>query len=137
MKKNFTDKMEKFCQAVADGKNHSDAYRIAYNADRMKPTTINRRATDLMKNSTITARIDELRQQLADKSGYTREQGLNKLKKIVERAESVMVNGFSPAAAKTIINAIAEMNKMCGFYAPENVNNAITISFGDADEWAR
>lgn len=133
----MTGKQEKFCQAVADGKNHSDAYRIAYDADGMKPTTINRRATDLMQNGAITARIYELQQQLADKSGYTREQGLQKLKNIVERAEFVMQQGFSPAAAKAIINAIAEMNKMCGFYAPENVKNDIVISFGGAEKWAR
>ena len=40
--------------------NASEGYRIAYNAENMKPETINRAAKELIDNPKIAARIDEL-----------------------------------------------------------------------------
>ena len=57
----LTAKQEKFCQGVAKGLSYSDAYREAYNADKMKSDTINKRACELLKNGYVTGRIDELK----------------------------------------------------------------------------
>ena len=57
----LTAKQEKFCQCITEGINQSDAYRKAYNAEKMKPETIHVRAAELMRNSKIEARIKELR----------------------------------------------------------------------------
>ena len=135
----LTPKQERFCQAIADGNSQADAYRIAYNTKNAKAATIQKRASELCKNGEIAGRIKELQDKLADKEIYTREEGLKMLKDIACSQLKVALsseNGSSKSA-NAAIKAIAEMNRMCGFYAPENVNNAITISFGDADEWAR
>ncbi len=61
----LTIKQENFCLAYVDPKgangNASEAYRCAFNTSRMKPATINRKATELMQNGMITARIAQLR----------------------------------------------------------------------------
>ena len=57
----LTLKQEKFCQEyVKNGGNASAAYRAAYNAEKMKPETINNRAFDLLKDGKITARVEDL-----------------------------------------------------------------------------
>ena len=59
---NLTPKQEKFCQLYIELGNASEAYRQAYNASKMKPETIKRKAQELLENGTITATyIAELR----------------------------------------------------------------------------
>lgn len=60
----LTPKQERFCLEVAKGKNYSEAYRMAYNAERMRPESINRMACELMKNLKITSRIEEIQKQV-------------------------------------------------------------------------
>jgi len=60
-KRKLTLKQEKFClEYVKNGGNASDAYRAAYNAKKMKPETVNRKAAELLSNGKITARIEDL-----------------------------------------------------------------------------
>lgn len=67
-KKQLTARQEAFCVYRAKGgKDASDAYRSAYNARGMKPATVNRRASELMATPHVRARIDELRQEVADR----------------------------------------------------------------------
>jgi len=40
----LTIKQEAFCQAYIEKGNASEAYRMAYAADKMKPETVNRNA---------------------------------------------------------------------------------------------
>jgi phage terminase small subunit len=56
----LTPKQEAFCQAICDGMNQSDAYRLAYNAANMKADTINKKAYELMQNSNVKNRIDKI-----------------------------------------------------------------------------
>lgn len=57
----LTVKQEKFIQGLIKGKSQRQAYKAAYSCQRMKDTTIDRKACDLMKNGKITARYEELR----------------------------------------------------------------------------
>ena len=56
----LTPKQQHFCRAIASGCTMSDAYREAYNTNRMKPATINREAHALMADPKITARCEVL-----------------------------------------------------------------------------
>ena len=58
--KGLTPKQEKFCREFIKCGNASEAYRKAYNAENMKPETINRKASELLDNGKITARVQEL-----------------------------------------------------------------------------
>lgn len=60
-----TDREEVFCQAIAYDPelNDSDAYRQAYNTERMKPETVNNKAYALKNKAHIGARIAVLREE--------------------------------------------------------------------------
>ncbi len=66
----MTPKQEKFCQAIVRGTNQSQAYREAYDAKNMLPTTINERACRLMQESKISTRVEELRGPIIEKLQY-------------------------------------------------------------------
>lgn len=60
-------------------KNSSDGYRKAYDTSRMKPTTVNRKAKELMDNGNIQARIKELRDRAAEGVVMGRREALERL----------------------------------------------------------
>jgi phage terminase small subunit len=61
----LTVKQEKFCRGVATMDNHSDAYRAAYNCTKMKANTVHRKASELMANGTVAARVTAIKAELA------------------------------------------------------------------------
>lgn len=60
MDNNLTPKQENFCREYIKCGNASEAYRKAYNCQNMKPESINRKASELLDNVKITARVQEL-----------------------------------------------------------------------------
>ncbi len=65
----LTPKQEKFCIKYSECGNASEAYRYAYQADNMKPETVNNKAFGLLQKGEIGARVEELRrvnQQLSE-----------------------------------------------------------------------
>ena len=82
----MTPQMEHFARLVAEGKNQSDAYRGAYKAARMKPTTVNEEACRLMANPAISARVDTLRKEFAPASRLTLEKHIEELERLKELA---------------------------------------------------
>jgi len=66
-KTGLTPKMEKFCQEYIRCDNMSEAYRLAYNADNMKYSTIHRNALELSRHSKVAARIASLQKAIAQK----------------------------------------------------------------------
>ena len=57
----LTPKQEKFCQVYIETGNASEAYRQAYNTEKMKPESVNSKGYQLLQQVKITARLDELR----------------------------------------------------------------------------
>ena len=63
--KPLTFKQEKFCKYYVDTEgNASEAYRMSYDASKMKPETIWSAASRLLANSKVSARISEIKQQM-------------------------------------------------------------------------
>lgn len=62
----LTKKQEIFVQEYMRSDDASAAYRIAYSTSRMKATTVNRNAHELLKNNKIAARIAELQEVAAE-----------------------------------------------------------------------
>ena len=60
----LTAKQEDFCRKFMELKSASDAYRAAYSAENSKKETVHRRASELLDNSKVAARLDELRAQV-------------------------------------------------------------------------
>ena len=68
---NLTPKQEGFCLAYIETGNASEAYRQNYNAEKMKPETINRNAKELLDNHKIATRLGELRATHAARHSVT------------------------------------------------------------------
>lgn len=111
----LTDKQEKFAQAVAlEGMSLSDAYRSAYDTSRMKDKTINEKACVLAKQDNITARITELRNELATAKVMTAQERLEWLTEVVKDKNETTKNRLS---------ASDQMNKMQGEYVTKVEGN--------------
>ena len=113
----LTAKQEAFAQAVADGMNQADAYRAAYSAGGMKDQVIQNKASLLMKGE-AGVRVKELRDALANKALWTRQDSVTELAEIVRGAES------KPAEK---VSAIKELNLMHGFNAPTKLDIGGTL----------
>ncbi len=66
MANRLTLRQEDFCiEYLRNGGNGSDAYRVAYNAKNMSSKTVNEKASRLLAQDKIRARIDKSRQNVA------------------------------------------------------------------------
>ena len=106
----LTAKQEAFCQAMATGRmTQADAYRSAYSAEGMKPKSVQERACVLAKHSKVAARIASLKQEVASKALWTREQSIEVLAGVIAELD---------AKGHEKIAAVKELNTMHGFIAP-------------------
>ncbi len=58
---NITPRRETFCQAMLTAKDQSEAYRVSFSTQNMLPATIHSKASILMADGKVKARIAELR----------------------------------------------------------------------------
>ena len=115
----LTSKQEKFIQALVAGKSQRQAYKEAYNATKMKDETIDTRACELLKNSKVKARYNELLEEHKNKALYTREEMVNDLIWIKEKAKEDINNakkGLRQANGTIFINAIKELGELNELY---------------------
>jgi len=105
----LTPKQEKFAQLLEEGMNQSDAYRKAYNAEKMTDKTICEKASILASNGKIRARREEIRAPVLDKVGYSIEAHLERLEILSSMASKA---GQFTAA----VNAETNRGKCSGFY---------------------
>ncbi len=99
----LTLKQEAFCQAYIENKgNASEAYRTAYATGKMKATSINSKAYELLNNGEITVRIAELQQEHRDKHDVTVASLLEELEEARKAALSAETPQSSAAVAATM-----------------------------------
>ena len=129
----LTSKQEKFIQALVAGKSQRQAYKEAYNAAKMKDETIDVRACELLKNSKVKARYDQLLEEHKNKALYTREEMVNDLIWIKEKAKEDIKNpkkGLRQANGTIFINALKELGELNELYPSKkqdiNVNGEIS-----------
>lgn len=75
----LTPKKEAFCLAYLETGNASKAYRRAYSAEKMKPETIHKRASELLADGEVAGRIAELQQAAASAAVMSRQEALERL----------------------------------------------------------
>lgn len=131
----LTAKQEKFVQGIIEGKSQADAYRSAYNAKKMTDKTVWEKASKLMADGKVRARLQELRDDLMKPSIMSAQERLEYLTRVIngEEKEKVaqIVNGEvvvveAPSALKTKLNAIDIMNKMQGEYV-QKIEADVTV----------
>lgn len=104
----LTLKQENFCLQYIETGNASEAYRQAYHAENMKPDTINRKASELLSDGKITARIDELKAVHQQRHEITVNDLIRKLEDIYQKA--ISGNG----SLNTAVNAVMGQAKLLG-----------------------
>ena len=109
--KPLTQLQEKFAQLVVSGMTQADAYRGSFSADKMKPETIHKRASEMMAKGEVMGRVDELRKELSKKALWTREES-------VEALKLVLADG----RGSEVVSAIKELNSMHGYNAPIKID---------------
>lgn len=120
----LTAKQEKFAQCIADGMNQADAYRTAYDASKSKPETIWTKASHVMADGKVAARVEELRGEVAELALWTRLHSVQAL--------SGIVNGVEARPTEKVA-AIKELNAMHGFNAPQKVEHTGAIGVASLD----
>lgn len=114
----LTPQQEKFAQAIASGKSQADAYRIAYKCANSKPNTIHRKASALMSEDKISARVAELKAQLSEKALWTRE----------DSVRTLLSNMADPDAKPSDKNQTVKiLNEMHGYNAPVKIEHSGAI----------
>ena len=85
----LTPKQEAFALAYVETGNASEAYRRSYNAEKMKPETVNRNAKALMDNNKVATRVQELRAAHVERHEIT----VDDLIRELEEARSIAMSG--------------------------------------------
>jgi spore germination protein YaaH len=106
--KALTPKQEKFAQLVADGNTQADAYRGAFGQGNQSDKTIIEKASKQMATANVQTRVAQLKEELAKKALWSREES-------VEALKTVLTN---PDKATDIVSAVKELNNMHGYNAP-------------------
>lgn len=132
----LTAKQEKFVQNIIDGMSQADAYRNSYETKRMTDKTVHEKASRMMSDGKIRARVKELREQLMKPSIMSAQERLEYLTRVIQGTEPEkelhVVNGEEieidvPASIKTKLSAIDIMNKMQGEYVTK-VEGSLNVS---------
>src|SRR5690625_2534072 len=110
----LTPKQEKFCQLFVRYGDKSKAYRGAYNSENMKPETINERASRLSHEYKISARIEELKEELQKREVYTLEKYIKRDISLMEKYEAALAVLENPASDKKEVTAAERMIKFIG-----------------------
>ena len=124
----LTENQEQFVRNIIEGMNQADAYRAAYPNQKMSDKTIWEKASRLMANDKVKARVSELTDELMKPTIMNAQKRLEWLTELIN-------NEGEDTNAK--LKAIDIMNKMQGEYVQKveaEVKNAITINVELVDD---
>lgn len=123
----LTLKQEHFVKAYIETGNASEAYRIAYDADKMKAETIHRKASELMNNGKIRARLNELQTEHKERHNMT----VDDLIKELDEAREIAKENGNPTA---MISAVMGKAKLLGLDKPQTQSSEDIQDFA---EWLK
>lgn len=119
MTNKLTIKQEAFCFAYVETGNASEAYRVVYEAQNMKPETVNRKAKELLDHPKVSAKIDELRADAAKRNEVTVDDLVIELENARKVALSLPTPQVSAAVTATmgkakLLGLIADKTEITG-----------------------
>ncbi len=98
----LTPKQEAFALAYVETGNASEAYRRAYNAEKMTAVSVNRKAKELLDNGKIAARVAELQAAHVERHKLTVDDLLAELEEARQAALAAETAQSSAAVAATM-----------------------------------
>ena len=115
--KKLTAKQEQFILKVVEGMNKTDAYKAVYDTSKMKPKTINNKASNLFNRKDIRERYEELMEKVQEQSIWTIERAVNDLIWLKEEAQKNIENeGLRQANSNAFLSAVKELNTLLDLY---------------------
>lgn len=110
----LTSKQEAFAQLRAGGMNRSDAYRqVADVGENTTEESIHQSASRMDANVNVKSRVAQLKDEIAAKALWTREDSVRTLKEIA--TDEAARHGDKTGAVKVL-------NEMHGYNAPKEIN---------------
>ena len=123
----LTTKQEVFVQKLIEGCSQRESYKFAYEADNMKNETIDKRASELFSKGEIKGRYEELLNEHKQKALYTREEAVNDLIWLKEKAkEDIEYRGLKQANGGHFLKSINELCQLEGLYPTKEENKKDT-----------
>ncbi|EVW14498.1 terminase small subunit [Staphylococcus aureus] len=110
----LTPKQEKFVLGLIEGKSQRKAYIDAgYSTKGKSVNYIDSRAFELSKNSAILDRYEELRQEAAEQSKWTRQKAFEEYEWLKNVAKNdIEIEGVKKATADAFLASLDGMNRM-------------------------
>lgn len=131
MASELTPKQEAFCLRYMESGDASEAYRAAYDAENMKPITINRKAKELLDNGKIAARLRALREMHVQRHIVT----VDSITSELEEARRLALETEQPSAAVSASLGKAKVNGLITdktqLSGEVDVNGKVTIYMPD------
>ena len=119
----LTIKEEIFVQRRIEGYSQTEAYRFAYDCENMKDKTVTEKASKLMAKDNVRARYKELLNEHKNKALYTREEAVNDLIWIKEKArEDIECRGLKQANGGHFLKSVNELCLLEDLY-PDKEDN--------------
>ena len=113
----LTTKQEIFVQRLIEGYSQREAYKFAYNCENMKDESIDVEASKLFNSPKIIQRYEELIEEHKQKALYTREEAVNDLIWIKEKArEDIEYKGLKQANGSHFLKSVNELCVLEGLY---------------------
>lgn len=129
----LTQKQEAFALAYVETGNASEAYRRAYDAGKMKPETVTKRASELLANGEVTGRVQQLQAATVERHEIT----VDDLIRELEEARTAASNQEKPQAAAMVAATLGKA-KLLGMLTDKTeltgkdggpVDHSIKVSF--------
>ena len=119
----LTTKQEIFVQRLIEGNSQREAYKFAYNCENMKDESIDVKASKLFNSPKIIQRYEELLEEHKQKALYTREEAINDLIWLKEKArEDIEYRGLKQANGGHFLKSVNELCQLEGLYPTKEEN---------------
>ena len=109
----LTDKQESFAVLVASGKNQSEAYRLAYDAEKMLPASVWTEASLLLSNPKVASRLMVLNQE---KEQQRRMMAVSRAERVLQRLET-LAEGAATESVRVRANEL--LGKTAGLFTDQ------------------
>ena len=119
----LTTKQEIFVQRLIEGNSQREAYKFAYNCENMKDESIDVEASKLFNSPKIIQRYEDLLEEHKQKALYTREEAINDLIWLKEKArEDIEYRGLKQANGGHFLKSVNELCQLEGLYPTKEEN---------------
>lgn len=127
----LTPKQEKFALLVAQGMTQADAYRGAYSAEKMKPETVQSKASILMADGKVRARVDEHRTKAA---AAMNQEVSYEYADAMKEVDAGIAFARECGSASALMQGLALKAKLSGLMVEDRQNNRSPVSGMDHNQ---